>query len=173
MQRKNSRARKVVRDIDWFHTHAHSKYSWLDGMSSVEEMVAKAVTEGQPALSLTEHGVMSSAFQLYKECKKNNINPFIGIEIYFTFDKHDDELKKKRYHLILLALNTNGYKHLVHLNNKSHERKNFHRKPLMDWSDLEYINKHAKNDIVFVTGCFWIINTNTFNTWYRYFYIYC
>jgi len=154
MQRKNSRARKVVRDIDWFHTHAHSKYSWLDGMSSVEEMVAKAVTEGQPALSLTEHGVMSSAFQLYKECKKNNIKPFIGIEIYFTFDKHDDELKKKRYHLILLALNTNGYKHLVHLNNKSHERKNFHRKPLMDWSDLEYINKHAKNDIVLFTGCF-------------------
>ena len=95
-QNFSKRRRTTVRDVDWFHTHSHSKYSWLDGMTSVEELVNKAVEEKQPALTLTEHGVLSSAFELYKSCKANNIKPFIGIEAYFVFDKKDDELKKKK-----------------------------------------------------------------------------
>ena len=49
MSSKSNRTRQTVRDIDWFHTHSHSKYSWLDGMSSVSELVAKAVSQNQPA----------------------------------------------------------------------------------------------------------------------------
>jgi len=161
MSRKSKRTRQTVRDIDWFHTHSHSKYSWLDGMSSVSELVAKAVSQNQPALTLTEHGVLSSAFELYKECKQNNIKPFIGIEAYFVFDKQDDELKKKRYHLILIALNTEGYKKLVAMNNQSHTRANYHRKPLIDWTDLE---QFAGEDIVVLTACYFgLIQQTMFN----------
>ena len=161
MQNFSKRRRTTVRDIDWFHTHAHSQYSWLDGMSSVSEMVAKAVSQNQPALTLTEHGVLSSAFELYKECKKNNIKPFIGIEAYFVFDKKDDELKKKRYHLILIALNNDGYEDLVQLNNDSQKRENYHRKPLIDWSDLE---KYSSENIVVLTACFFgLIQQTIFN----------
>ena len=152
---KYKRTQNQPNDLDWFHTHAHSKYSWLDGMGSVSELVAKAVTQNQPALTLTEHGVLSSAFELYKECKKNNIKPFIGSELYFSFDATDDELKKTRYHLILIALNTDGYKSLVQLNNKSHTRESYHRKPLIDWTDLEKLSETGESkNLVLLTGCF-------------------
>jgi len=160
-QNFSKRRRTTVRDIDWFHTHSHSKYSWLDGMTSVEELVEKAVEEKQPALTLTEHGVLSSAFELYKSCKANNIKPFIGIEAYFVFDKKDDELKKKRYHLLLIALNTQGYEDLVAMNNESHTRENYYRKPLIDWSDLE---KYSSENVVVLTACFFgLIQQTIFN----------
>ncbi|MBI1999398.1 MAG: PHP domain-containing protein, partial [Parcubacteria group bacterium] len=41
----------------FIHLHTHSHYSLLDGMSQIDEMVARAREFGMPALGLTDHGV--------------------------------------------------------------------------------------------------------------------
>ena len=85
----------------FFHLHAHSKYSCLDGMSSIADMVKIVAEDGQPALAISDHGLMSGSLELYKECKKYGIRPFPGIEAYIvkTLEKEEE-----RYHMGLLAL---------------------------------------------------------------------
>ncbi|HBK68540.1 MAG TPA: hypothetical protein DDZ91_07855, partial [Firmicutes bacterium] len=42
---------------DFVHLHVHSQYSLLDGAASLERLVQEAVTTGQRAVAVTDHGV--------------------------------------------------------------------------------------------------------------------
>ena len=61
------------------HLHAHSEYSLLDGACKIDAMAARAAELGQPALGLTDHGVMNGAVDLYKACNKHGIKPIVGL----------------------------------------------------------------------------------------------
>ena len=73
------------------HLHAHSEYSLLDGACKIDAMAARAAELGQPALGLTDHGVMNGAVDLYKACKKHGIKPIVGLEAYLVDDRHGDQ----------------------------------------------------------------------------------
>ncbi len=102
--------------------HNHSDYSLLDGASQLPLMVARAKELGFPALALTDHGVMYGSIELLKLCKQEGIKPIIGNEMYVINGSiADDQPKKeKRYHLVVLAKNSVGYKNLVKLTTISH-----------------------------------------------------
>ena len=159
---KKKPAAEIKRLDNYFAVHAHSEYSHLDGIGTVPMMVAKSAKMGHPAMALTDHGSMAGTIRLYKECKKHGIVPFPGSEMYLVESVDDKELREKRYHIGMLALNLRGYKALVRLSSFSYRRDRFHRKPLIDWSDLEALSEHAKNDIAITTGCFfgWIIQNH-------------
>jgi DNA polymerase III alpha subunit len=84
---------------DYFPVHAHSQFSVLDGMGSVEQMVETMEKLNQPALALTDHGTMAGSIRLYKECKRAGITPFPGSELYLVTDVGDPVAKERRYHL--------------------------------------------------------------------------
>ena len=67
---------------DFVHLHVHSEYSLLDGMSRIKDLPVRAKELGMKAIALTDHGVMYGAVDFYKECKKNDIKPIIGCEVY-------------------------------------------------------------------------------------------
>ena len=48
------------------HLHVHSEYSLLDGACKIAGLVERAASFGQPALGLTDHGVMNGAVELYQ-----------------------------------------------------------------------------------------------------------
>ena len=135
---------------DFFHTHVHSEFSCLDGMADIGTMVEKAVKFKQPGLAITDHGNMSGCFQLYRECRKQGVVPFPGLEAYVVDDLDDKD--GKRHHLTLLALTTKGYQDLVRLCSKSHQRANYHYKPRIGLSDLAYLS--GTEDIALFTGCY-------------------
>ena len=95
------------------HLHVHSEYSLLDGACKIEGLVERAAAFGQPALGLTDHGVMNGAVELYKAAKKAGIKPIVGCEIYFVDDHTDATPRKERNHLTLLAESDEGYRNLV------------------------------------------------------------
>src|SRR5215468_6434192 len=66
------------------HLHPHSESSRLDGACKIDAMAARAAELDQPALGLTDHGVMNGAVDLYKACKKHGIKPIVGLEAYFV-----------------------------------------------------------------------------------------
>ncbi|HEY3959248.1 MAG TPA: PHP domain-containing protein, partial [Solirubrobacteraceae bacterium] len=55
------------------HLHVHSEYSLLDGASKIEGLVERAAAFGQPALGLTDHGVMNGAVELHQAARKAGI----------------------------------------------------------------------------------------------------
>ena len=104
--------------------HNHSDYSLLDGASQLPSMVERAQELGMPAIALTDHGVMYGAIELLKLCKGTDLKPIIGNEMYVINGSIDDpqQKKEKRYHLVVLAKNSTGYRNLVKLTSISHLR---------------------------------------------------
>jgi DNA polymerase-3 subunit alpha len=103
--------------------HIHSDYSLLDGASQLPELIDRAVELGMPAIALTDHGVMYGAIEMLKVCKAKGdvIKPIIGNEMYvINGDITIKDRRFPRYHQIVLAKNTLGYKNLVKLTTVSH-----------------------------------------------------
>ena len=135
--------------------HNHSDYSLLDGASQLPKMVKRAKELGMPALALTDHGVMYGAIELLKLCKTENIKPIIGNEMYVINGSIDDPQPKKerRYHLVVLAKNSIGYRNLVKLTTISHLRgirgRGIFSRPCID---KELLKTHSEGLIV-STAC--------------------
>jgi DNA polymerase-3 subunit alpha len=100
--------------------HIHSDYSLLDGASQLPELVERAVELGMPAIALTDHGVMYGAIELIKVCRSRNIKPIIGNEMYVINGDIEKKGRYRKYHQVVLAKNTQGYKNLVKLTTISH-----------------------------------------------------
>lgn len=138
----------------FFHTHAHSRFSSLDAMTDVEQMVRKAHDLGQPAVSLTDHGNMSGTVELYQAGKSVGLPVFPGLEGYLV--ETTVEKASQRYHVGFLSLNLDGYRGLVKLSSESHRRENFHRFPRFDLGHLAQLaeNEKAAEGIGLLTGCY-------------------
>jgi DNA polymerase III subunit alpha len=95
--------------------HVHSDYSMLDGASQLPALVAQAVELGMPAIALTDHGVMYGAINLIKTCKSQGIKPIVGNEMYVINGDIEKQERRPRYHQVVLAKNTQGYRNLVKL----------------------------------------------------------
>ena len=95
--------------------HIHSDYSLLDGASQLSALVDRAVELEMPAIALTDHGVMYGAIELIKVCRSKGIKPIIGNEMYVINGDIEVNKRHKRFHQVVLAKNTQGYKNLVKL----------------------------------------------------------
>jgi len=100
--------------------HIHSDYSLLDGASQLPELVDQAIALGMKAIALTDHGVMYGAVELIKICRSQNIKPIIGNEMYIINGDIEKQERRPKYHQVVLAKNTKGYKNLVKLTTISH-----------------------------------------------------
>ncbi|MBU0727143.1 DNA polymerase III subunit alpha [Patescibacteria group bacterium] len=133
------------------HLHLHTFYSLLDGLSHPEEYVKKAKEHGCPAIGITDHGVMHGCIDFYKACKKHDIKPIIGMEVYIAFNKLSDkrhQIDNKRTHATLLAETQEGYENLLKMATVAH-LEGFYYKPRVDW---ELMKKHSKG-IIALSGC--------------------
>lgn len=133
------------------HLHMHTEYSLLDGANKIKELVAKVKELGMDAVAITDHGNMFGAIELYKECNKEGIKPIIGCEVYVApRSRHEKEGKidTEPQHLILLAMNNEGYKNLVKLVSIGYT-EGFYYKPRID---LEVLEQYSDN-IIALSGC--------------------
>jgi DNA polymerase-3 subunit alpha len=132
------------------HLHVHSEYSLLDGACKIEALAARAAEFGQPALGLTDHGVMNGAVELYQACRKHGVKPIVGCEIYFV-DDHTASGggRMERNHLTLLAADDAGYRNLVKLSSAGFLEGLNRGKPTVDLAQVE---RHSEG-VIALTGC--------------------
>lgn len=133
--------------MKYLSLHLHTIKSIGDSIVTIDRLINKAKEIGLNALSITNHGTMSDVFEFYSKCKKENIKPIIGCEVYVR--KQSDEEKEKRYeHLVLIAKNQNGYKNLLKIHNYG-QLTGFYYKPLVD----DFILKAYGDDIIALSAC--------------------
>jgi DNA polymerase III subunit alpha len=146
------------------HLHVHTEYSMLDGAARLDELVAAAAADGQPALGITDHGNMYGILDFYRACKDRGVKPILGTEAYMAHDHRSERIaargrmddtggegegdKKPWYHLTLLAESEVGYKNLIQLASRSF-MEGYYRKPKVDWELLE---EHSEG-LIATTGC--------------------
>ena len=108
------------------HLHVHTEYSMLDGAARIEEVVAAAAADGQPALGITDHGNMYGILDFYKECRAQGIKPILGSELYMAHESRFERPSRRGrmddgggdaeggaklyYHLTALAETNEGYR---------------------------------------------------------------
>ncbi len=137
--------------MSFVHLHNHTHYSLLDGLTKIDELVDFVKAEGSSAVAITDHGVMYGVIEFYQKCKKADIKPIIGVEIYLApksmYDKNTRE-DARSYHLVLLAKNNKGYKNLIKITSIAH-LEGFYYKPRIDWKIL----KKYSEGLIASTAC--------------------
>jgi len=132
---------------DFVHLHNHTAFSLLDGAIRVDSLIKKTKKYDMPAAAITDHGVLYGIIDFYRKAKKEGIKPIIGAEVYLSpgsrFKKN-----RKRYHLVLLAQNNEGYHNLIQLVSKAW-LEGFYYKPRVD---KELLAEYSKG-LICLSAC--------------------
>ena len=132
--------------MSFVHLHLHTQYSLLDGANKIKALMPRIASFGMPAVAITDHGNMFGTVEFYREARRHQVKPIIGCEMYVApRSRHektaraDDHEAGGNHHLILLAMNREGYKNLCRLVTTSYE-EGFHYKPRVDKELLRELN---------------------------------
>ncbi len=129
---------------DFIHLHCHTKFSLLDAVCHIEDLVERAKELGMPAVAMTDNGNLFGVIEFYNTCKKAGIKPIIGAEVYVApssrFERATHGLPGASHPLVLLCENMEGYRNLIQLVSIGY-LEGFYYKPRID---KEVLRKHSK-----------------------------
>jgi DNA polymerase-3 subunit alpha len=96
------------------HLRLHSEYSITDGLTRIDEVIAQAAADGQPALAITDLANLFGMVKFYTAARGKGIKPIIGCDVWIgdedAADKSDGPVR-----LLLLVKNRAGYLRLCEL----------------------------------------------------------
>lgn len=132
------------------HLHVHSHYSLLEAVPQIPDLVGKAKSLGYKSLALTDTNNLYGAIEFYKECRKKDIKPIIGVELSIAEKSMHEEINatNRLFKIVLLAKNLDGYKNLLILVSHAHTIPAYKKHPCID---MEEISKHS-NGLIMLSG---------------------
>jgi error-prone DNA polymerase len=122
---------------DYVELHCHSAYSFLDGASQPEELVARAVELGYEALALTDHDGVYGSLEFAYAAKALGLRSITGAEVTLA----------DRSHVTLLVETPRGYANLCRLLTAAHGHERLN--PRLDPALLAEENE----GLVCLSGC--------------------
>ncbi len=138
--------------MDFVHLHCHTEYSLLDGAIKIPKLCEKALEYNMKYVSITDHGNMFGCLEFYLTAKKYGLIPIIGCEVYVAPEhrtkKEARSLSEVGYHLVLLAMNNEGYKNLIKLVSLGY-LEGFYYKPRVD---IELLKKY-NSGLIALSAC--------------------
>ena len=131
---------------DFIHLHLHTKYSMLDGMCKIEDIIDACRANSMHSCAITDHGYMYGVVEFYSGLAAAGLKPIIGLETYVV----DDITHKSRekYHLILLVKDDEGYGNLLKIASFA-ATEGFYYKPTVD---KKFLAGHSKG-IIALSSC--------------------
>ncbi len=131
-----------------YHKHTHySNITTLDVVVKPEDYMKRAKELGHKIYFTTEHGYNGNIYEALTLAEKYDLKVVSGLEAYYVPDRKEKD--KSNYHILLIALNTEGYKDLNYLLSESNV-SGFYYKPRID--DELLFSVDPKN-IVVTTAC--------------------
>ena len=139
-----------MNNSDFVHLHVHNEFSQLDGMGTGEDYAKRAKQLGFKYLALTNHANIDGLIKFQKACKKHDIIPILGCELYIVEDaeKTKAEKSKVRGHIQVHVKNQVGFENLTKLLTFANT-DGFYYKPRVDYATLL---PHTEG-LVFSTAC--------------------
>ena len=138
--------------IPFVHLHTHSDYSLLDGTAKCSGILAKCQEFGMPAVAVTDHGNMSSCYEMCTTAGSFGVKAIPGCEFYIApgsyLEKDSSQRHSHGFHLICLAQNYKGYQNMCHLNEEAWLRGYYYRPRI----DKELLRQYHEG-IICLSAC--------------------
>ena len=87
------------------HLRLHTEYSITDSVLRIDEAVGAAVTDGMPALAITDLANMFGMVKFYKAARAAGIKAIVGCDVWITNEAERD----KPFRTLLFAQSRAGY----------------------------------------------------------------
>ena len=94
------------------HLRLHTEFSVIDGTTRVDDVVAAAARDAQPALAITDLGNLFGAVKFYQAARGAGVKPILGAEVLLEGLGADKEVLSR---VLLLVQNQQGYLNLSEL----------------------------------------------------------
>ncbi len=120
------------------HLRLHSEFSVVDGTNRIDDVVAAAVRDGQPALGLTDLSNLFGAVKFYKAARSSGVKPLIGAEIVLEGAAGEQSVPAR---IVLLVQNERGYLNLSELLTRAYTRNMARGQPLVQWAWLQELQE--------------------------------
>jgi len=132
--------------------HAHSAYSFLDGASLPDELVARAAELGHTSLAVTDHDSLAGAMELAMAAHESPVRAIFGAEVTLKGEASGREGEFR--HVTLLVRDSHGWRNLCRLLTiaHAHTRDSNDRRVGQPSVTLERVLEHAEG-LVCLTGC--------------------
>ncbi len=100
----------------YVHLRLHTEFSVVDGTNRIEDVVAAAAGDRQPALAITDLSNLFGAVKFYKAARSKGVKPLIGAEVMVDgFGESASGGNQAPARMLLLAQNRQGYLNLCEL----------------------------------------------------------
>jgi DNA polymerase-3 subunit alpha len=127
------------------HLRLHSEFSIEDGITRIDDVVAAAAADGQPALGIADLGNLFGMVKHYKGCRAKGIKPIIATDTWIT----NEGDRGKPFRVMLICRHREGYRQLCELlsrayvENKHHGRAEIRR---------EWLNTGTASGLICLSG---------------------
>jgi len=138
---------------DYIELHARSAFSFLEGGSVPEELIAAGMELNMPAMALLDRDGVYGSPRFHMAGKKNGIKAHIGAEISVQSPKSKIQSPKSIYSIPVLVYNRLGYQNLCRLITLMKLRVPKHAKPGECVVTPEELAAHAQG-LICLTGGF-------------------
>ena len=141
--------------------HAHSAFSFLDGASHPEEMVAEAQHLGLSGLAITDHDGLYGVVRHAQAARAAGISTIFGAELHLpvaeagglglpVLDAPTGVADPRAEHLVVLARGADGYRKLSRVISEGHLAAGVKGKATYQ---IEALAEAAAGDWLVLTGC--------------------
>ncbi|MGM1016644.1 MAG: error-prone DNA polymerase [Actinomycetota bacterium] len=137
--------------VPYAELHAHSSYSFLDGASSPEDLLAEAERLGLTALAITDHDGFYGAARFAEAAELTGMDTVFGAELSLDLPSPQRGVPDPvGEHLLVLARGMEGYHRLSGAITRAHLRGGEKGRPVYDIDDLA---ASAGEHWMILTGC--------------------
>ncbi|MGF2947673.1 error-prone DNA polymerase [Microbacterium alcoholitolerans] len=137
--------------VPYAELHAHTSFSFLDGASSPEEMLAEAEALGLTALAITDHDGFYGAARFAEAAELTSVQTVFGAELSLDLPAPQSGVPDPvGDHLLVLARGVEGYHRLSGAITRAQLRGGEKGRPLYDLDDLA---SSADGHWTILTGC--------------------
>jgi error-prone DNA polymerase len=155
-QARRDGLRRASHGPAWAELHCHSSYSFLDGASSPEDLVAEAAARGLAALAITDHDGMHGVPQFAQAAARLKragvkLGTIFGAELSLELPGGQGGVPDPvGRHLLVLARDPEGYRRLCQVISAAHLRGGEKGRPVYDPAELAQAHD---GHWVILTGC--------------------
>lgn len=131
-----------------YHKHTHySNVSTPDVVVKPIDYINRMKELGHNIYFTTEHRYGGNPWEAYDLCKENNFKMVYAVEAYYVDNRFEKD--KNNYHIILVALNINGFKEINKIISEAN-KSGYYYKPRID---LELLLSLNPNNVIITTAC--------------------